>query len=86
MARELIQTRVDGEIKRAADALFASMGLSTQDAVRMFLHQSVTMGGLPFQPVAKIPNETTLAAMKDAEEGRVHRAESLEEFYNDLGI
>lgn len=65
-----VQTRIDDELKAKADALFQDMGLSTTDAVRLFLTQSVNLGRLPFQPVGKRPNPETLAAI-EGEEGKV---------------
>jgi len=64
-----IQSRVSPELKQQAEAVFATLGLSTSDAIRMFLQQSVNVGGLPFQPVAKRPNKETLAAMEELENG-----------------
>ncbi|NQZ10108.1 MAG: type II toxin-antitoxin system RelB/DinJ family antitoxin [Algicola sp.] len=62
---QTIQTRVNEELKTKADALFKDMGLSTTDAVRMFLTQCVNVGGLPFTPTGKKPNAQTLAALNE---------------------
>jgi antitoxin component of RelBE/YafQ-DinJ toxin-antitoxin module len=35
----------------------------------MFLQQTVNVGGLPFQPIAKRPNAETLEAMRELELG-----------------
>jgi DNA-damage-inducible protein J len=43
-----IQVRVDDSTKAAVDSLFASLGLDTSTAVRMFLAASITNNGLPF--------------------------------------
>ena len=43
-----IQVRVDDKLKNSADALFASLGLDTSTAVRMFLVQATETGGIPF--------------------------------------
>jgi DNA-damage-inducible protein J len=43
-----IQVRVDDELKDSADALFASLGLDTSTAIRMFLVASMENGGIPF--------------------------------------
>jgi DNA-damage-inducible protein J len=64
-----IQLQVSPELKQQAEAVFAALGLSTPAAIRMFLQQSVSVGGLPFQPVAKRPNKETLAAMEELENG-----------------
>lgn len=47
-----IQTRVDAELKAKADALFASMGLDTTAAIRLFLTQAVIQRRIPFDTIA----------------------------------
>lgn len=69
MSNVTIQSRVSPELKQQAEAVFSALGLSTSDAIRMFLQQSVNVGGLPFQPVAKRPTKDTLAAMEELENG-----------------
>ena len=60
-----IQTRVNDEVKRQADLLFKQMGLTTTDAVRMFLMQCINSGGLPFTPTTRKLNAQTIAALED---------------------
>jgi DNA-damage-inducible protein J len=67
MSSVAIQARVSPELKEQAEAVFAALGLSTADAIRMFLQQTVNTGGLPFQPTAKRPNAETLEAMRELE-------------------
>ncbi|MCL1952413.1 MAG: type II toxin-antitoxin system RelB/DinJ family antitoxin [Oscillospiraceae bacterium] len=43
-----IQVRVDDQLKDSADTLFASLGLDTSTAVRMFLIAAMEVGGIPF--------------------------------------
>ena len=43
-----IQIRVDDNTKTATDALFASLGLDTSTAVRMFLAAALSHRGIPF--------------------------------------
>lgn len=62
-----IQTRVDAELKAKADALFASIGLDTTAAIRLFLTQAVIQRKIPFEAVAPEEfNEETVAAMEEA--------------------
>lgn len=67
MSSVTVQLQVSPELKKQAEAVFAALGLSTADAIRMFLQQVVTTGDLPFQPTAKRPNPQTLEAMTDLE-------------------
>ena len=58
-----IQLRVDDFLKSAADELFASLGLDTSTAIRMFLTMAVETGGIPFE--VKNPNLSLRQAMND---------------------
>lgn len=69
MSNVTVQARITPELKQQADALFAALGLSTADAIRLFLQQAVNTGGLPFQPTLKRPNAETLEAMTEIEQG-----------------
>ena len=61
-----IQIRVDDATKAEADSLFASLGLDTSTAVRMFLSASIKEDGIPF-PVKRCKyNSETLEAMEDS--------------------
>jgi len=66
---QLVQARIDGAIKEEAAAVLAAMGLTISDAVRLLLTKVAQDKELPFEPL--IPNETTIAAMRDARAGRV---------------
>ena len=63
-----INVRVDEKLKMDASELFDELGLNISTAINIFLRQSLIRGGLPFEVVKEVPNETTLAAMKEAEE------------------
>jgi DNA-damage-inducible protein J len=69
MSNVTVQARITPELKKQADALFTALGISTADAIRLFLQQSVNYGGLPFQPTLKRPNAETLEAMKETGQG-----------------
>jgi DNA-damage-inducible protein J len=86
MSNVTVQSRVNPELKAQAESVFAGMGMSTADAIRIFLQQSVNEGGLPFKPQAKIPNVETIAAMQEAKEGKTTRYSSTEEMFKDLDI
>ena len=44
-----LQVRLNDDIKTQADLLFASLGLDTSTAVRMFLVAAIENGGIPFE-------------------------------------
>jgi len=65
----LVQTRIDGDIKKEAAVVLEAIGLTVSDAVRLMLTRVAREKALPFEPL--IPNEGTLAAMKEAREGKL---------------
>ena len=46
---ETVHTRVTHEIKEQADAIFNKLGLTTSQAIMLFLTASVNHNGLPFE-------------------------------------
>jgi DNA-damage-inducible protein J len=75
-----INARVEPKLKKSAEAVLDKIGLSTTDAVTIFLKQVVAHKGMPF-PV-KVPNRETIKALRDAEAGRTERFEgSAEELF-----
>ncbi len=62
-----VQARVSDTLKQEADALFLEIGMTTSDAIRLFLQQSVNLGALPFKPRGRRPNAETLAALREAQ-------------------
>ena len=81
---ETVQARVTAELKADAEAIFAAMGLKTSDAIRLFLQQSVNIGGLPFQPKATVPNTETIAAIKEIESGQGTSYKDVNALFDDL--
>jgi DNA-damage-inducible protein J len=57
----MIHARIDPKLKKSAERISADIGISTTEAIRLFLKQVELHRGLPF-PVS-IPNEETVAAM-----------------------
>ena len=61
-----INIRTEPETKSGAEQLFASFGISVSDAINIFLHQSLIVGGLPFEVRQHRFNAETEAAMQEA--------------------
>jgi DNA-damage-inducible protein J len=61
-----VSIRMDSNLKKQAENLFADLGMNMTTALTMFLRQAVRSQGIPFE-VSRIPNAETLAAMKEAE-------------------
>ncbi len=77
VANQLIQARIERAIKDEASIVLAAMGLTVSDAVRLLLTKIAREHALPFDPL--IPNETTIAAMKEARAGNLPRVKSIKE-------
>ena len=60
---QMVHARIDPKLKRSAERVFTKIGISTTEAIRLFLKQVELHKGLPF-PVS-IPNEETIAAMME---------------------
>lgn len=53
-----VNIRVDEELKKQAEELFADMGLNMSTAVNMFLRQAVRTGGIPFAVTTRTDSMT----------------------------
>jgi len=61
---ETIRARVEPRLKRDAEAVLKKIGLTSSEAITLFLTQIKLTNGLPF-PV-RVPNEETKRALRDA--------------------
>jgi len=61
---QMVHARIDPRLKKSAERVFREIGISTTEAIRLFLKQVELHRGLPF-PVS-IPNAETVAAMMEA--------------------
>jgi DNA-damage-inducible protein J len=61
---QMIHARIDPKLKQSAERIFSEIGVSTAEAIRLFMKQVELHRGLPF-PVS-VPNKETIAAMAEA--------------------
>lgn len=80
----MVHVRVDGKVKDTAAKALAAMGMSVSDAVRILLVRVAAEKALPFE--VKVPNATTVKAMRAADKGEGKRYKSAEDLLDDLGI
>ncbi|MCL2160445.1 MAG: type II toxin-antitoxin system RelB/DinJ family antitoxin [Betaproteobacteria bacterium] len=66
-ANAVVRARIDERIKEEASTVLAAIGLTVSDAFRIMLTRIANEKALPFEPL--IPNETTIAAMREARAG-----------------
>ena len=63
---ETLHIRVEAAVKAGVEATLKTLGLSTTEAINIFLHQVILAGGLPFEVKNPQYNAETLAAIKEA--------------------
>jgi DNA-damage-inducible protein J len=80
----MVHIRVDEKVKKRAARTLAAMGMSVSDAVRILLVRVAAERGLPFR--VRVPNATTVKAMRAADRGEGKRFKSAAALFKDLGI
>lgn len=55
MSTATLQVRLDSQLKKDADRFFASTGLDTTTAVRLFLRQVLIRKAIPFEIISDDP-------------------------------
>lgn len=84
MPTGMVHVRVDQKTKHKAAKTLAGMGISISDALRMLLVRVAAEKALPFD--MKVPNSTTVKAMRAADRGKGKRLNSAGALFKDLGI
>ena len=70
MANTNVTIRMDNELKKQAEELFAALGLNMSSAIGVFCRQAVRLGKIPFELAVDMPNAETLAAIDDVNNNR----------------
>jgi DNA-damage-inducible protein J len=83
-ATTMVHVRVDETVKEKASATLAKMGISVSDAVRMMLVRVADEKALPFE--VRVPNATTVRAMRMADRKKGKRFRSADAALKDLGL
>ena len=63
-----VNIRIDNDIKKNAELVFARLGMSPTTAITLFYNQVIRTNSIPFELKADIPNETTLKAINEIDE------------------
>lgn len=82
LANAIVQARVNEAVKKEAAAVLEAMGLTISDAMRLLLVRVAHDHALPFEPL--IPNEKTVAAMKEARRGKLVSFKDVKGLMDDL--
>ena len=80
----MVHVRLDGKVKAEATRALSEMGLSVSDAVRILLVRVAAEQALPFE--VRVPNRSTVKAMKAVDRGAGKRFKSAAALFKDLGI
>jgi len=80
-----ISLKIDDSLKREAEEILRTLGLTASHAIKIFYSQIVLAQGLPFDVAIpeKSPNETTRKALAEKD---LVTFETPEELFEDLGI
>jgi DNA-damage-inducible protein J len=81
-ANAVVRARIDEHIKEEATVVLAAMGLTVSDAFRIMLTRVAREKALPFEPL--VPNDETIAAMKEARRGNLPSFATVEGLMADL--
>ena len=77
-----MRARIDPATKAAAEGVFAELGMSPSEAVRLFYRQVELHRGFPFE--LRVPNEETVQAIRDLGERQELTSFDLEAFKTSL--
>lgn len=77
---QYVRARVPHVLKENAEQILQQVGLSTSDAIRLFLTQVVNRGEFPLE--LQMPNQTTINAMESDPEPEVYK--NADELFKDI--
>ena len=84
MGSTMVHIRIDEKVKERAAETLAEMGMSVSDAVRLLLVRVAAEKALPFE--VKVPNATTVKAMKATNQKKGKRFRTAQALLKDLDI
>ena len=86
MKTDTISIRIDHGMKIEFTHVCEEIGLSPSQAIKLFTKAVINYGGIPFELKTKQPNEVTVQAIQELEEGKGQKTSSTSELFNDLQI
>ena len=78
------RARLRPEIKAGAEEILHGLGLSVSEAFDLYYRQIIFYNGLPFN--VRIPNKTTLKAIRDSYKHQGRKFKNIDELFKDLGV
>jgi len=81
----MIRARTEPGLKHEVETILHALGLSCTEAINLFFQQVKLQKGLPFD--VKLPNETTLKAIRDVEKRRgLTKGKDSKDMFRKLGM
>lgn len=62
-----VNLTLDNNLLKSCEEIYAKLGLTLPTAINMFLHKTLIDNGIPFNVRLERYNDTTIAAMKEAD-------------------
>lgn len=82
---EILRLRIDSNLKKEASEAAEAMGLTISDVLRMFLVCFASeKKKFPFD--YEVPNAVTLAAIEEAESGKLKSYDSVDDFFKKMKL
>ncbi len=77
-----IHTRIAPDVKLHAEAILAQLGLSTSEAINLYMKHIILHQGIPFD--VRIPNQITINAIEEHKNGNTKKFLNVDDLMNDL--
>ncbi|QDH21160.1 type II toxin-antitoxin system RelB/DinJ family antitoxin [Saccharibacillus brassicae] len=86
MTQTNINIRIDEEVKKEAEHLFAELGLNMTTAVNLFIRQAIRQGGIPFEVTTQVDPFYNPANLKRLQESiqQIERGQGVQKTMQDL--
>ena len=78
----IVRARVDDSLKFDAETIFKEIGLTTSQAINIFLKKVVSEHGIPFE--LKVPSDRLKIAMDEAKSSQGTYHDSMDDMMKDL--
>lgn len=65
---DIISVKIDSELKAEVEVILRDLGLTIEEAIRIFLHQVVLYGGIPFEIKLASVKSSIMEAVEEAQE------------------
>ncbi len=80
---DYVRARLTPDVKQAAEAILAKLGMGHTEAIRLFYSQVILNKGLPFE--VKVPNAKTRKAMRAVRDRKGLKKTTLETLKKEFG-